>query len=58
LGCGLAAGSGYFKLMFELAVPPSGEVVRSAFGGEHQKPVPLLPVLVGFVRPALVPRTS
>jgi hypothetical protein len=36
LQCGLAAGAGYFKLMFELAVAPSGEVIRSVFGGEHQ----------------------
>ena len=57
-GCGLVAGARYLKLMVELAVPPSGEVIRSVFGGEHQKPVPLLPVLVGLTVPALVTLVS
>src|SRR6266508_3988815 len=48
----------YFNWMFGVAVPPSGEVMLSDFGGVHQKPVELPPVLVGLTTPALVRMAS
>jgi len=45
-------------LMFELAVPPSGEVAVTCFGGVHQKPVEFPPVLLGLTTPALFTKKS
>lgn len=45
-------------MMFVVAAPPSGEVIRSDFGGVHQKPVELPLVLPGLRRPALVRMAS
>ena len=54
----MAFDSIYLKPMFDGVLPPSGEVTRTAFGAEHQKPPLLLPVFVGLMKPALLTALS